>query len=350
MGIVAGLGGLVGGAMGLFGGGTNQPSAPPMYQLQNLPGADTAAFGGIGNLSNYTGGFTGATTGPAFNTFQNLYNNPYAGGFQTGANAAGFLGQAAASGAYGTGGALTQAGLGTIPWAQQLFQSGFDPQQALYNRTQQQVTDQSRAGLEARGLNMTPYGAGVEGQTLSNFNIDWQNQQLLRQIQGAQGASGLLAQGGNLANIGTTMQNNAPGAYFSASGLPYGAFNTIGGGQNAAINQLLGIGGAGANLQNLPIQDYLSYLQTGNQFNQTANQSYGLQLQAQKQQFDEQMKLGQMFGSSLYGLGQGGFGFGGLSNMFGGANIFAPGGMASPFGSYTNASGDLMSAGQVTPG
>ena len=33
----------------------------------------------------------------------------------------------------------------------------------------------------ARGLGMSPYGAGVENKALSDFNIDWQNQQLQRQ-------------------------------------------------------------------------------------------------------------------------------------------------------------------------
>ncbi|HEX8838242.1 MAG TPA: hypothetical protein VF748_14970 [Candidatus Acidoferrum sp.] len=334
MGIMAGIGGLVGGLSGLFGGGTNQPQAPNVYQLQNMPGADTGAFGGIGNLSGYTGGLTGATTGPALNTFQNLYNNPGAGGLLSGANVAGGLGQNAALTGYGVGGNLINTGINTLPGiAGNVLNTSMDPQQALYNRTLQQTQDQSRAGLEARGLDMTPYGAGVEGQTLSNFNIDWQNQQLLRQIQGAQTAGGLLTQGGNLANLGTGIQNTAPGQYLSASGLPYGAYSTVGGGQNAAINSLLGIGTSGANLQNLPISDYLSYLQTGNQSNQVANQNYGLQLQAQNQQFNEQMKLGSLLGGSIYGLGQSPFGQYGLggSSPFG-YNPNAFGGSGSLFG------------------
>jgi hypothetical protein len=80
-----------------------------------------------------------------------------------------------------------------------LIQQSFDPQQALYNRTVQQTQEQTRAGLEARGLDMSPYGAGVESSALSNFNIDWQNSQLQRELAGAQGVGGLASGIGGLA-------------------------------------------------------------------------------------------------------------------------------------------------------
>src|SRR5258708_23118892 len=107
---------------------------------------------------------------------------------QQGAGVASGLGQNAAMGAYGAGGQLMGAGQQLLPWGQQIMNTGFDPQQALYHRTQQQTQDQTRAGLEARGLDSSPYGAGVEGQTMANFNIDWQNQQLQRQAPAARTA------------------------------------------------------------------------------------------------------------------------------------------------------------------
>src|SRR5262249_46318276 len=72
-----------------------------------------------------------------------------------------------------------------------IIEQGMDPQNALYGRTAQQLQDQTRAGLAARGILMDPYGAGVEGSTMSNFNIDWQNNQLQRRIAAAQAAGGL---------------------------------------------------------------------------------------------------------------------------------------------------------------
>jgi hypothetical protein len=70
------------------------------------------------------------------------------------------------------------------PDISQMLTNAFDPQQALYGRTLQQVTDQTRSGEAARGVANTPYGAAAEGNALSNFNIDWQNQQLQREMAG----------------------------------------------------------------------------------------------------------------------------------------------------------------------
>lgn len=70
------------------------------------------------------------------------------------------------------------------------YQAGLDPRQALYGRTQQQLQDQTRASDSARGLAMSPYSAGIENKAMSDFNIDWQNQQLSRQLAGLQGMSG----------------------------------------------------------------------------------------------------------------------------------------------------------------
>jgi len=80
-----------------------------------------------------------------------------------------------------------------------MLTTAFDPQQALYDRTLQQTTDQTRSGEAARGVANTPYGAAAEGNALSNFNIDWQNQELQRQQSGLASAGntyGQLIQGG----------------------------------------------------------------------------------------------------------------------------------------------------------
>jgi len=337
MGMIAGIGGLVGGAMGMFGGGSSVPSGPPPWLMPNMNEAAGGAFSGIQGLSGYGNTAQGAA-GPAQNTFQSLYNNPYAGGYQGGANFAGGLGQNAALAGYNTGGALTGAGLSALPYAQSIFNTAMDPQMALYGRTQQAVTDQSRANLEASGTAGTPYGAGLMNDATRNFNIDWQNNQLQRQIAGAQGAGGLLTAGGNLANLGTGMQNVAPGQFLSASGMPYGAFSQIGGDQFGAINQLLGTTGNAQNISNQQIQDWLAYVQAGNQAGGVANQAYSNQLQANQQQFNQQQRYGQMFGQGLYGLGQTPFGQQyGLSGMMGGggggstfwpSNSFMSGGMS----------------------
>jgi hypothetical protein len=77
---------------------------------------------------------------------------------------------------------LWQAGVDTYNQAR-------DPQQALYDRTAGQVQDQTRAAQSARGLAMSPYAAGGEADTMGNFNINWQNNLLQRQIAGLGGLS-----------------------------------------------------------------------------------------------------------------------------------------------------------------
>ena len=97
---------------------------------------------------------------------------------------------------------------------QNILNAAQDPRNELYSRTQQQLTDQVRAGQAARGLGNSPVGAAEENQAMSNFNIDWQNQQLARQAQGlgaaSTGANAALGQG----NLYNTMQ----GAQLTAGG------------------------------------------------------------------------------------------------------------------------------------
>jgi len=125
----------------------------------------------------------------------------YAPGYQNAANAAGQqytnLGQQLA----GASGNQFAAG-------NQLYQTAFDPQNALYNRTVQQLQDQTGATNSMYGLGSSAAGAGVANQALGNFNIDWQNQQLQRQLAGVQGAGQAYGQGGALeqAGAGATLQ------------------------------------------------------------------------------------------------------------------------------------------------
>jgi hypothetical protein len=327
MGITSGLVGLGGSLAGMFGGGG--AGSVPLPQNFAAPWMGEAAGGaasGIQGLSPYTN-LASSTIPYGQQTFQNLYNNPYAGGAQSGANMASGMGQNAAVGAYGTGQQFMGAGLSTIPYAQQLATTGFDPQNALYNRTVQQLQDQTRAGLEARGIDNTPYGAGVEGQTMGNFNIDWQNNELQRQLQAAQGAGSLLGQGANVAGFGTGLQAQAPGQFATASAMPYATAAGIGGGQNQAINSLLGIGSSGQSIAQQPIQDWMSFLNAGNQ---QQNQIAGLGLEQNQLGFNQNQILGQGLGRSLYGLGQGWGGNYTGSPVWGGA--FGGGSNLNPYG------------------
>lgn len=339
----------------------NPPAANiplPQMQSYNPTGqgqAEYGALGGIGNLGNFN--TYGQYLPQARDITQQLISgNPGAGGFQLGSNVAGGMGQQGAMGAF-------NQGQGLYNMAPQLFGMGgaiantaFDPQNALYARTIQQLQDQTRAGQAARGIGTTPYGAGLENQAMSNFNIDWQNQQLQRQINGGQAAGGLFGQGAGLIGQGAALQAGAPGQYYTASSMPYNAANTIGTNQFGALSNLGGFGQQASNIPQQQITDWQNYLGWGtgqqNANNQGSQNAFSDALNRDKQAFSQQ---GSMFGGIGQALGAiapfalapftGGAslalgGMGGLSGMFGGggnpssaaygSNPFTPYGTINP--------------------
>lgn len=299
---LGGIGALVGGASslaGLLGFGSTTPQSPnPTYMPQNLPGADAGAFGGIQGLNPTIAGATGAAG--------SIANNPYAPGYQAGANAI-------APYATGAGANLLATGQSYLPYAQQTLQTGFDPQNALYTQQYQQNNDAVNSGLASRGLGMTPYGAGVQNQSDINFNNQWQNQQLARQGQAAQTVGALSNAGGAATTLGlNTLQQGAA--------LPYSTANTIGQTGLSAYGTLAGI-------QNPQIADYLQYLGVGNQSAGVNNQLYANQITAQNNQFNQMQTAGSNLGKSLSGAG----------NFFGGGSGVAPyssSGNPVTYGSY----------------
>jgi hypothetical protein len=256
---------------------------------------------GISQLPGYNA--YGQNYGQAAGITQNMVNNPYAGLYQQGANATAGAGWGVGQGQIGAGMDLMSAGQGMLPYAQSILQTGFDPQNALRDRTQQQLTDSIRAGESARGITMSPYGAGVENKGLSDFNIDWQNAQLNRQNTAAQGAGYLANSGGNAINLGQNVSTLGLQTLTNAAGLPYATANTISGNQLGALGQFGQYGAGATNTAQTAIEDYLKYLGIGNQAAGVQNQAYANQLTAQNNQFNQQQKLGSNLGSGISGLG-----------------------------------------------
>ena len=195
------------------------------------------------------------------------------------------------------------------------LQTAFDPRQALYNRTLQQVTDQSNAINSMYGLSSSPAGAGVADQNITNFNIDWQNQQLARQLAGIHGAGQGFAGG---ADLGTAAQ----GTFGSAGAMGY---NTFAGNQQNIINANNALS-SGANnafgLDQSTLNALAAYLRLG--------QGATAQAQAgQAQNFNQQQLLGQQAGGAL----------GQLSGLFGGK------GGGSPFGGGAGGGGNPYGVG-----
>lgn len=93
-------------------------------------------------------------------------------------------------------------------YANQIMQEGFDPQNAVYNRAATNVQNQARAGQAARGVQISPYGAALEGENMGNFNLDWENNRLGRMGQAANTATQLWTGGGQAVQGGAQIPQN----------------------------------------------------------------------------------------------------------------------------------------------
>ena len=207
--------------------------------------------------------------------------------------------------------------------ASQIMNTAMDPQQALYNRTAQQTQDQTRAAESASGVAMSPYGAGLESQAMNNFNIDWQNAQLGRQVSGAGAATQLGQLGGqdvsgaygmagqvptNLLQSGTVPAQTAMTAY----GMPAQAAQNYASGMTSAVSSPY----SGIMSQIIPYLTYGSGATnnafTGSMAGQAQNQSMtnqGINTIMSGLGTGSQNGLGNWLGS-LFSTPQGGYGGG----------------------------------------
>jgi hypothetical protein len=205
-----------------------------LYQGANLAATSENALPLWTDIAG-AAGLGGSGAQPYSDIVANTISNPFFGQSLAGAQQGAQYGGQTAAGAMQASQQLFGQMPGTLAAGNQVFQTGMDPQSALYNRSQQQTTDQTRAALAAAGLGGSPYAAGVEGQTMSNFNIDWQNNQLNRQMQGLQGLEGANASALGLGTGGFNLGQGASALAASSAGLPSGAYL---GQQNAIANAL----------------------------------------------------------------------------------------------------------------
>lgn len=332
------IGSTIANSGGPSGGSYSGSSPPPTYIPTAQPTFDQYYQNIVSGLNPYVSGSSSLIPSQigAYQTYAgDITGSPYAAGALQGAQ------QGAAYGA-GTlypqvaGGASSLFGLAgaASPYAGQLLQTGFDPQNALYNQLFQRTQDQSNATNAMYGLASSPYGAGLTDQALTTFNLDWQNQQLQRQSQAAGAYGGLLGNIGRGYTGGADLGNAAMNLPITAGGLPYqtqlgidtnalNALNQAG----AGYGQSLGLGGQLLG----PIQSYLGLGQSAT----------GLGQAGAAQNFANNQALGQGFGSALQGLGN-------LYNSFGssptptyGSPDFSLGSSGNPYGSayYGNYSG-----------
>lgn len=254
------LSGLIGNAIT---GGSQ--SYPQPVQLPDQSGAAESVLQGIGNLDT---GYS-ATLPMDLAYLNSVANNPYDTSLLQGAGNASY--------AANQGGlAALMAGLQGYGAADQLLQTGFDPQNALYNRTFQQNQQQNLASEEAQGVGSSPYGAGLTNQANENFNIDWQNQQLQRQLAAMQG----FTQG----NQGAGQQiQGAAGMFNTAGQLPYQAYNDINQGNLAALQAYQSALTGASAIPQQQITDLLQYLGQGASNANIGANAASLQNQQQQQ-------------------------------------------------------------------
>lgn len=213
------IGGAVSGAMspGTSGGGANY------YTPTGLGAADTTWQNLLNQQYATQWGLNQNVNQQALNSYQQQLAaaQQYSPAYQQAANAAG-------QGYGNLANTLnTQSGLnfGTqqdlLGAGRNVYQTALDPQSALYNRTVQQLQDQTGATNSMYGLGSSAAGAGLANQAMSNFNIDWQNQQLQRQLAGLQGYAGAAGTAGQYGQLATGQAQAAPGYQLQAGQLPY---------------------------------------------------------------------------------------------------------------------------------
>ena len=191
---------------------SSSQQAPSPYQPANQQGADQSFQQGAGALGQAGQSLYGSVA-PAFQTAtSNVINNPYYGQAQAGAQQAAqtATSQVAPQQLGAASGLQALSNYGN-PAALQTLYNAYDPQKSLYNQQYQQNLDQQNAIQSMSGTAGSPYGAGLTSQSAQNFNTNWQNQQLARQIA-ALGAfdTNLGAAGGaatTASNLGTAGLN-----------------------------------------------------------------------------------------------------------------------------------------------
>lgn len=292
-------------------------TAPTPFQPPNQAGSAAAFQQGAGSLA--AGGQQIQNTAlPGYQTLlNNLTNNPYYSTAQGTAGQVATQGAAAGNSQISQGGQLQTLGNQAASYIPGTLATGYDPQNALYNRTQTQLTNQNNAINAANGVAGSPFGAGLTTQANENFNIDWQNNEQQRQLAALSGAQGLATADQGLQTAGAGLQDQGLQTLTNSGMLPYLTYlqnqQAIGTGLNSLVqgdNQAYG-------LTQEATADQGSYLNIG----QTASQGAINAAQANNQASAAQMAgFGSLFGDVLgmFTFGAGGGGGSSASAFLGG--------------------------------
>ena len=240
-------------------GSSNPMPTAPQNPYSGLGQANTGAMSGMNQISNGT------------NYAANTYNQ-YGGGLAGSLQATNYNPQNNIN----AGNTMMGQAPGMYAQGNQLMNMGLDPQSNYYNQAFGQNQQQTRAGLEARGIDMSPAGQAAETQSNQYFDNMWQNQQAQRAATMAGAANQMYGQAGSQMLGGAGLNAQTVGQ------------------QYGQLGQMQQAGLANYAQTQQGTQDYLSYLNQGGQYQ---NQQYQAQLQAQSQQNAQNS-------ASMAGMGQ----------------------------------------------
>lgn len=262
----ASLGGAAGGLFGSKGGGGGtRPATSGVYQPQDTANQDSNLIA----LLNQNGGFLHGEQNPYTQlkpqidqTFAQLFNTPGMAGFNTAAGNAGNAYTNVGNRSISGSGALDSAALSNLPGASAVYNMGIDPQNALYNRELQKTRDLANVTNAQYGLTGQQAGSSVN-DALSNFNIDWQDRELGRALQGLSGATNAVSGVGNQLTQGQNVGSAGAGSILSGGATPYTTGQSIGSDQESAITQYISQLLGPVNSSESTIHDLMQYLGLG---------------------------------------------------------------------------------------
>lgn len=254
--------------------------APVPFQPPNQAGAASAFQAGAGALGSQGNALYGQANSGFNQLYQQALTNPYYGQAQNNANQAGQTGQAFGQQEMGYGQGLANLAGSLGQYAPAIAQTAFDPQNALYNRTQGQITNQANATAAQSGLAGSPFGAGLTNQANENFNIDWQNNQQQRQNQGVAALSGLAQTQSGLYQGAGSLGTAGLNTLTEAGQLPNQVYQQNQQAIDNALNQLVYGSNAASQQQQQGVQDQGQYLNIGQEASQGALNAWEQQQKA----------------------------------------------------------------------
>ncbi len=287
--------------------GSNAPSTssgPNVYQpsgtgaqdsnLQNLLGANTNTLSGSGSPF--------ATLSPQMQqVFQQLFNNPGTAGFNAAAGQAGQGYTGVGNNSLNLSNLLSTTSQPALTAGSQVLNTAMDPQNALYAQTLQKVNDQANVANAQYGLTGQQAAGNVQ-QADTNFNIDWQDKELQRQLQGLTGYNQTASSVGGVGAAAQDVGAAGAGSVLSGGATPYTTGQTIGTNQNTALLQQLQNLLSPVTQSQSTIQDLQNYLNTGVTASNYGQQASVSDYLAQMAGGAAGSNVGSSLGNSLSGL------------------------------------------------